>query len=120
MASTKADNNRVAWTYTNNKNVDYRVSAKNVYVNDGTDGAKYGGAAAASSVARFPKGAKMRAVKLTHAGGAIWVACYEGTATLATAGTTVTRNVNGVDTVCTSTGDVREERMPYGGITDQS
>lgn len=120
MASTKADNNRVAWTYTNNKDVDYRISAKNVYVNDGTDGVKYGGAAAAGTVARFPKGARPRAVKCTHAGGAIWITFYEPTAPIATAAATVTRNINGVDTVCTSTGDVREERMPYGGITDQS
>ncbi len=119
MASTKADNNRVAWTYTrNNGTTDYRMSAKAVYVLDGTDGAKYGGAAAAGSVAKFPKGARPRAVKVTTATGkALWITCYEPAATLVTAGTTVTRDINGTDTLCTSTGDVREERF-LSGITD--
>lgn len=114
MASTKADNNRVAWTYTSDKGVDYRVSAKAVYVLDGTDGAKYGGSAAASSVPRLPKGYKMRAVACTSAGKPDkYIVCYETTATLfATAGTSVTRDVNGVDAAYVSADRVRGETMP--------
>lgn len=121
MASTKADNNRVAWTYTTNKGIDFRVSAKAVYVLDGTDGVKYGGSAAASTVAHLPKGFRMRAVKCTSAGNPdLWIPCYEADAPLATAGATVTRNLNGVDTVYTSTDTIREERLPrwWGGITE--
>ncbi len=55
MASTKADNNRCAWQYTDKNDTDYAISAKAVYVLDGTDGAKYGGQAAPSTVRRIPK-----------------------------------------------------------------
>lgn len=121
MATVMADNNRVAWTYTTNKAVDYRVSAKEVYVGDVTDGAKYGGSAAASTVPHLPKGWRMRAVKCTSAGNRdLWIPFYTAAATIGTAGTTVVRNLNGVDTTYTSTGIIREEQRPkwMGGITE--
>lgn len=124
MASTKADNNREAWTYTDDAGNDFRVSSKTVYTSDVTDGAKYGGTNAASTVAHLPKGWRMRAVKCTSAGNPDkWIPCYETTADLwTTPGTTVTRDLNGNDTVYTSTASRRSEQQPrwYGGITQQA
>jgi hypothetical protein len=116
MASTKADNNRVVWTYTYKTATTYAVSAKAVYVLDGTDGAKYGGSAPAASVLPKPKGLRMRAVKCISAGHpAIWVVCYTAACDLyTTPGTQVTRNLNGVDTVYDATATVRAERMRDG------
>jgi len=104
MASTKADNNRVAWTYTTDNGIDYRVSAKAVYVLDGTDGTKYGGSAAAATVNKLPKGFRMRKAKCVSAAGAVArIVCYENTATLyATPSTSVTRDLNGTDTAFVS------------------
>jgi hypothetical protein len=116
MASTKADGNRVVWTYTFKTNISYAVSAKAVYVLDGTDGSKYGGSAPAATVLPKPKGLRMRAVKCISAGHpAIWVVCYTQACDLyATPGTEVTRDLNGTDTVYTATATVRGERMRDG------
>lgn len=110
MPSLYADNNRVAWTYTDDNAMDWAVSAKAVYVL-GTDTAKYGGSAPAATVPSIKKQIKMRKVKCSSAGHPdIWVAVYDTTATLwTTAGTTVTRDLNGVDTVYTSTRGKRAE-----------
>lgn len=112
MASTKAVGNRVAWTYTDNNSETYRVSAKDVYVNDVTDGAKYGGTAAAASLKAKPKGLRMRGVYATTAAGdTILITCYTAAATaFATPGTTLTRNVNGVDVEATTTAMQLPER----------
>jgi len=121
MASTKADNNRVAWTYTDDKGNDWRVSAKAVYVNDVTDGTKYGGSAAAASVARLPKGYQMRKVYATCGGKLLAIPAYEVTAAIwTTAGTTLTRNLNGTDTTATTTEGTLAEKRPRAGITQQS
>ena len=63
MASTKANNNRVVWDYTDDNAADYAVSAKAVYVLDGTDGSKYGGSAPAETVPPKPLQLVMRKVK---------------------------------------------------------
>lgn len=112
MASTKADNNRVAWTYTDKKSVAYAISAKAVYVLDGTDGVKYGGAAAQGTNRRIPKDLKPRRVKFTAAGKPDkWVIAYTTTATIyTTPGTTLTLDCNGTDTVYTATDVIREEK----------
>ncbi len=121
MASTKADQNRVAWTYTDNKGEDWRVSAKAVYVLDGTDGAKYGGSAAATSVPRLPKGYRMRKVYAKCGGKIISFPAYDITADVwTTPGTTVTRNLNGVDTSAETTQGTLEEHRPGAGITQSS
>jgi hypothetical protein len=120
MASTKADGNRVSWTYTANDSEAYRVSAKAVYVLDGTDGAKYGGSAAAASLKPKPAGLRMRQVyAVTAAGKTIAITCYTAACdAFATAGTTLTRNINGTDTSVTTTGDTRPEKS--GRQTKQS
>lgn len=124
MTSAKADNNREAWTYTDDQGTDWRVSSKTVYTSDGTDGAKYGGEQAASTVPHLPKGWRMRAVKCTSSGQPDrWIVCYDTVCALwATPGTTVVRDVNGVDQTYTSTNRVRSEKQPswYGGITQAS
>lgn len=120
MASTKADGNRVAWTYTANDGTAYRVSAKAVYVLDGTDGAKYGGSAAAASVRAKPAGLRMRQVyAVSAAGRTVAIPVYEKTAdAFATPGTTLTRDINGTDTSVTTTSDTISEKM--GRQTKQS
>lgn len=112
MASTKADNNRVSWRYTDKKGVVYAVSAKNVYVNDVTDGAKYGGTAASSANRRIPKDLKMRKVKCIAAGQPDkWMVAYTTSATIyTTPGTTLTLNSGGVDVSYETTDVIREER----------
>jgi len=119
MASTKADNNRVAWTYTTHDGEDFRVSAKAVYVLDGTDGAKYGGSAASANLRPLPTSFRMRQVKCTDAAGATRaVVAYEETATIwTTAGTQLTLNKNGVDTTFETSSDLIPER--YGRQTKQ-
>lgn len=116
MASTKADNNRIVWTYTDDNGTDHAVSAKAVYVLDGTDGSKYGGSAPAPTVAAMPRQLRMRAVKCVAAGEpAKWIVIYQTTATLwTTPGTTVTRIANGVDVTFTATKGHRGEHNPDG------
>lgn len=116
MASTKADNNRVVWTYTDDAAADYAVSAKAVYVLDGTDGVKYGGEAPAATVPAKPNQLRMRATKCVSSGKpALWIPVYETTAALwTTPGTTVVRNINGLDATYTSTRGHRSERNPDG------
>lgn len=112
MASTKADNNRVAWAYTDRKGVQYAISAKAVYVLDVTDGAKYGGEAAVPANRRIPKDLKPRRVKC-HAAGYPdkWMIAYDTTATIyTTPGTALTLDVNGVDVNYLSTDIIREEK----------
>jgi hypothetical protein len=114
MASTKADNNRVAWGYTDDAGNTWRVSAKAVYVLDGTDGAKYGGSAAAATVAKIPKGLRMRAVACTSSTHPDkYIVCYTTAASLfSTPGTTVVRDLNGVDTTYVAANRRRGEREP--------
>ena len=125
MASTKADNNRVAWKYTSDGAVDYRVSAKAVYVQDGTDGAKYGGTLCSITTPPLPKGFRMRKVKFSSSGHPdIWVPAYTAAATIYTTGaTTLVRDVNGVDATFTNGSPPygrRGEKSMRGGITQQS
>lgn len=112
MASTKADNNRVSWTYTDHLSTDYAISAKAVYVLDGTDGAKYGGTASSTSDRRIPKDLKPRRVKCVSSGKPDkWVVAYTTSATIwTTPGTTLTLDANGVDAVYSSTGTTRDEK----------
>jgi hypothetical protein len=116
MATTKADNNRVVWTYVDDSAADWAVSAKAVYVLDGTDGSKYGGSAPAATVPQKPRQLRMRAVKCiaaTHP--AIWLTVYDVVCDLwATPGTVVTRDLNGVDVAYTSTKGRRGEKNPNG------
>lgn len=111
MASTKADNNRVAWEYTDDNDENYAMSAKAVYVL-GADAAKLGGSAPASTVRRLPKEVKPRKVKMIAAGHPDkWIVAYTTSATIwTTAGTSVTLDLNGVDVAYESTKTKRGEK----------
>lgn len=115
MASTKADNNRVGWKYTDDASTDYCISAKAVYVTDVTDGAKYGGSAQAGTEAPMPRQLRPRRVRCTSSGKPDkWVIAYETDAAIwTTPGQTLTLNCNGVDTTYTSTKDKRAEHFGH-------
>lgn len=112
LASTKADNNRVMWTYIDKRATNYTISAKKVYVADPTDGAKFGGSTGSNADRRIPKDLRVRKVKCTSAGKPDrWVTVYDTACALyTTPGTEVTLDVNGVDTLYTSTDVIREEK----------
>lgn len=124
MASTKADNNREAWTYTDDLGDDYRISSKTVYTSDGTDGAKYGGSQGDPADPPFPRGWKPRRVKCSASGKPDkWVIAYDPTATIwTTPGTTLTLDANGVDVEYTvgSKNARRSEKRTRDGITQTS
>jgi len=117
MPSLKAVNTRILWKYTTAGGLGYAVAAKNVYVSDVTDGAKYGGSAPAATVPSLPNKFRMRAVKLVDAAAqTIWIPVYtEAAALWTTPGTTVTRNKSGTDTVFTATDQTRGERAERKG-----
>lgn len=116
MASTKASNNRCVWQYTDDNGDNWAVGAKVVYVQDVTDGAKFGGSAPAATVSAIPKQLRMRAVKCIADGSADkWVPVYETDAALwTTPGTTVTLNALGVDVLYACTKSHRGERYRDG------
>jgi hypothetical protein len=114
MANTVQDNNRIAWTYTDDDENDYRVSAKAVYVG-GAEAAKWGGSAAAASVPQLPKGFRMRKRKVVSGAVIRWVPCYKTDATLWTGvATTVLLNKNGVDAAF----DVSSKKLSERNIRD--
>lgn len=119
MASTKATNNRVAWTYTTGDAEAFRTSAKAVYVLGG-DAAKFGGEAASPAMRALPASFKTRKVICVDAvsGASRAVVAYDTACDIwTTPGTTVTLNLLGTDTVFTATSDHVSER--YGRSTKQ-
>lgn len=122
MASTKADKNRVGWTYTDDNGNDYCVSACAVYVQDVTDGAKYGGALAAASDAPLPRGFRMRKRKYKDASGnVLWIPMYTAAAAgYATPDTTLVRDLAGVDTTFTWTPEHLGEKANRAGCRQSS
>jgi hypothetical protein len=108
------DNNRVAWTYTDDGNTAHRISAKAVYVAQGGGTVPQGGAAAASTVRRIPKEIKPRRVKMTDVatGNKVrWEIAYTITAPIwVTPGTTMDLNINGAAVSCQATATHRGEK----------
>lgn len=117
MPSAKANGNRVAWTYTDDQGTDWAISAKAVYVLDPTDGAKYGGAAAAASVPAIPGNMRPRRVQAVDgSGNQRWVICYDTTcAAWATPGTQLTLDYFGQDVAFTTTNHNRGEKKNRRG-----
>lgn len=109
--------NRVAWTYTDDGGNDWAISAKGNLVLDPTDGAKYGGSAAAASVAQIPGNFKPRRVCCVDASGnQRYVIAYDTTCALwATPGTSVTLNYFGADVAFTATNRRRGEKSNKRG-----
>lgn len=112
MASTKADNNRCAIRYVSDDGNNYAISAKVVYALDVTDGTKYGATAAQATDLRIPKDMKPRRVKCSAANSPDkWVVVYNTTAAAwTTPGTTLTLDLNGVDTTYTVQAVKRNEK----------
>ena len=114
MANTVQSNDRVEWTYTSSEPtpVQYSISAKDVYVNHVTDGAKYGGTAGDGTKSPMPKNLLPRRVKCKSSGlPDKWVIAYTTVATIwTTPDTSLTLNNNGVDATYTTTADRRAEK----------
>lgn len=108
------DNNRVAWGYTDDGAVTYRVSAKADYTTQGGATPKQGGATAASSVRRLPRDVKPRMVKMVDAAtGNItrWLVAYTTDAPIwDTPGSTFNMAVNGASVAMVSTPKRRGEK----------
>jgi len=113
MPTTTAPGHRRSWTYTDDLGHVYRFGVKAIYVFRAAAGI-VGGAAAAFTVPRLPKGLRPRAVLCTCEGYPnMWVPCYTKTAYLWTnVNWAVIRCVNGQDRVYWSTSHHREERRP--------
>ena len=75
------DNNRIAWTYTDDRGNDWRVSAKKAFT-DQLDGGNpiQGGSAAAATVKRIPQYIRMRKRGVTYGGKVYYIVVYETTA----------------------------------------
>lgn len=112
MASTKADNNRISWQYISDDGVTYAISAKKVYVDDPTDGSKYGADHATAANKRIPKDMTPRKVKCICNGQPDkWVVAYSTSATIwTTAATALTLDANGVDQTYATTSIKRGEK----------
>lgn len=120
MASTKASNDRVAWTYTDNAGNEWSISAKSVYVTDVTDGPKLGGVLAdGTQVGPIPGNFRPRkACFVDQATRAIrrYIVCYTPTASAWTdTSTTLTLNYRGQDTVFERTKLTLGEKVNHAG-----
>lgn len=108
------DCNRVAWRYTDDGSVNYRIAGKADYTSQGGGSPKQGGAAAASTVRRIPQDVKPRMVKMVDAAtGNItrWLVAYDTSAPIwDTPGTTFNMAVNGASVAMVSTAKRRGER----------
>ena len=104
MAALSA--NRIAWTYTSDSGVDYRVAAQKAV----TDQAKSGGSAAAATLPAKPGGLKMRRVSCSDgAGHSRTTPVYTVDAPIATPGTAINLNAAGdVRAMTTSNGPISE------------
>ena len=109
--------NRIAWGYTADNGVTYRVAGQKAL----TDQAKLGGAAAAGTVPEKPSAIKMRRVTVSNAAGQSRVLpCYTTSAPIATAGETVNANYLGDSATFTSNGGFIPEGGPRRNVTKQS
>lgn len=108
--------NRIAWTYTADDGNDYRVAAQKAM----TDQDVLGGSAAASTLPEKPSAIKMRRVTVSNGVLSRVLPCYEPSAPIATAGTTVNANRAGDSHAFTSNGGFIPEGGPRKNVTKQS
>ncbi|SRR5713226_7134271 len=93
--------NRIAWTYTSDSGIDYRVAAQKALTDQGV----LGGAAAAATVTPKPGSIRMRRCTVSDgAGHSRVVPVYQTTATIVTPGTGINVNVLETSTAMTSNG----------------
>lgn len=106
--------NRVAWTYTDDNGVPWRVAAQLAIVTQG----KSGGALAADSLAARPNWGKMRRVTVSGTGGkSRTVVCYEKDAPIGIGGATINVNVDGDVATLKSHGGILSETRQGGRTT---
>ena len=117
MPTTTAPGHRRSWTYTDDLGHVWRIGVKAIYTFRGA-AQGVGGAAAAFTIPRLPKGYRRRAVLCTCAGyPSMWVDCYSKGASLwTTVGWPVTRCVNGLDRAYLSTAKRRPETRPRDAL----
>jgi hypothetical protein len=113
----KLSSNRIAWTYTDDLGVNYRVAAEAALTAQGV----LGGAAAAGTLASRPNIGKMRRVTVSNALGQSRVLpCYSTTAPIVTAGTAVNANFKDDSAAFTSNGGYIPEEHPRKNVTKQA
>lgn len=108
--------NRVAWTYTDDKGVDWRVSAEK----EVTDQAKSGGSAAAITVPGKPAWLKMRRMTVTDATGKSRTTPIYDTGAALVAGGTIDLNYKSAIVTFAGGNNLIPERRPRDQQTRQS
>jgi hypothetical protein len=109
--------NRIAWTYTDDKGVDYRVAAQKAL----TDQNKLGGSAAAATVMPKPGWLKMRRVTVSDGTYSRTVPAYTPLAPILAAGEVINVNAQDDSRLLSSNGSmIGEKRPPDGRITKES
>lgn len=120
--------NRIAWTYTDDALLDWRVAAVKAI----TDQSKLGGSAAAATVPEKPGWLKMRRTTVRNAtnGKSRAVPVYAMDAAILTAGATINLNLQLLDGSSDSatftqgasapTNLIAEKHLPRGRVTSQS
>lgn len=108
--------NRIAWEYTSDRNITYRVAAQKAL----TDQAKLGGQAWAGVVGPRPHTIKMRRITLSDGTYSRVVPVYSTDATILTAGTTLNVNAQGDARSLTSDGIVIAEKDINPRVTKEA
>lgn len=109
--------NRIAWTYTADDGTEYRVAAEKGL----TDQAKQGGADGSGVALAKPASLKMRRVTCrTSTGISRTFPLYEVGAALATAGETISANVNTDSLTFTSRGNPIPQSHQRENVTSQN
>jgi hypothetical protein len=113
----KISSNRIAWTYTDDNGLDWRVAAEAGLVGQ----ALQGGSAAAPTVPPRPNWGKMRRCTVSDAAGrSRTVVLYDKTAPLITAGTAINVNYQDDSHSLTSNGGFINEDKQGARVTKQS
>jgi len=115
--AAELDRNRIAWTYTSDDGNNYRVAAMKAM----TDQNVLGGSAAAGTLPEKPSAIRIRRVTVSNAAGHSRVLpCYDNSAPIKTAGTSVNANRGLASETFTSNGGVIPEAGPRKNVTKQS
>lgn len=103
-----ADGNKIAWTYTDDNGVDWRVAVSKRITDqvNGSSAVKVGGSAAAATVTRLPSWIKPRRRYVTYGAVRRSVVCFDRTCDMwAVAATTITLETSGATQTFTRTAD---------------
>lgn len=109
--------NRIAWLYTDDEGVQWRVAAQAALVSQ----AKLGGSAAGASDPERPNWFQMRRVTVSDGlGHSRVLVCYEPGAPIVTKGETINANSLGDSHSLTSNGGFIPEARPRQNVTKQT